>query len=524
MTKFVFVTGGVISGLGKGVALASIGKLLEESGHKIGFLKLDPYLNVDCGTMSPEEHGEVFVTEDGKETDLDLGHYERFTHVITSGTSNLTMGQINKRVIEKERKGEYLGQTVQIVPHITNEIKYHILEEAAKTEILLVEIGGTVGDLESMVILESIRELRQELGLGNSILIHLGLIINLPNGEIKTKPIQHSVQKLNSLGLFPDMLLCRCKEKLSVGCCQKIARFTNLQANAVFSATNVSCIYDIPHLFHLQQIDTCVLRLFDLTKKSGHVKFMTPRTFSELHIGVVAKYTSESDAYKSLQEAFIHVGFLLSVKIQLVFLDAETVTNKELASVQGIVVPGGFGIRGLDGKLKAAKFARESNTPYFGICLGMQVAIIEYARNVIGLKNANSTEFDLNTPFPVVSTMKEWETNAGEYKKPLTDIGGSMRLGSYECVISKNSKVSQIYSSQTIHERHRHRYEVSSDCQVFTGDMRVSGQSKNSKLVEIIELTNHPWFIGCQFHPEFKSNPRVGHPLFLDFIRTIKKK
>ncbi len=522
-TKFIFVTGGVVSSLGKGLASASIGALLENRGLKINILKLDPYINVDAGTMNPFQHGEVFVLDDGAETDLDLGHYERFTHAHLTRLNNVTTGKIYHSVIQKERSGEYLGKTVQVIPHITDEIKGRIMKVAHDVDLVIVEIGGTVGDIESLPFLESIRQFRYDVGEENVMYVHLTLVPYIAaSGELKTKPSQHSVQKLREIGIQPDILLCRTDRFLSKEIKSKIAMFCNLAADCVFTASDVASIYEVPMVLHEEGVDEKIVEVLNIwTRKPdladwkdlvGRVKNLE----NEVTIGIVGKYVHLTDSYKSLNEALKHGGFKNNAKVNLKFVDSEELEKQEVAEVlqgvDGILVPGGFGDRGVEGKIKAVQYARENQIPFFGICLGMQIACIEFARHVLGMKKANSREFDAHSPYPVIDLMEE--------QKAVLNKGATMRLGAYPCSIEKNTLAFEIYSEKQISERHRHRYEFNNvyrDKFVEKG-FAFSGLSPDGSLVEIIEYRNHPHFIACQFHPEFKSRPMHPHPLFDAFI------
>jgi len=537
MSKYVFITGGVVSSLGKGVAAASLGAILEARGLKVTLLKLDPYMNVDPGTMNPLQHGEVFVTEDGGETDLDLGHYERFVRIKTTKSNNFTSGRIYANVIQKERRGDYLGGTVQVIPHITDEIKRCIVAAADGADVALVEIGGTVGDIESLPFLEAIRQMRIEFGRHHAIFIHLTLIPFIPTaGEIKTKPTQHSVKELRSIGIQPDVLLCRCDRPLPEGARSKIALFTNVEERAVIPLQDVDFIYGLPLELHQQQLDNIVVEMLDIKPPhSADLKewmqvveaYRNPET--EVTIGMVGKYVGLTDSYKSLSEALVHAGVQTRTKVRIQYIDAEEIERQGvdlLKGVSGILIPGGFGKRGIEGKIRAAQYARENMIPYLGICLGMQIAVIEFARHRAGMLNANSTEFDPSTPYPIVAMVPEW-TNA-EGKKELrnadSDKGGTMRLGGQACRLNPGSLAYRIYGREVIIERHRHRYEVNNYLlpAIETAELKVSGLSAHDNLVEMIELKDHPWFVGCQFHPEFTSTPRDGHPLFSAFIQAVR--
>jgi CTP synthase len=521
-TKFIFVSGGVVSSLGKGLASASIGSLLEARGLKITIQKLDPYLNVDPGTMNPTQHGEVFVTDDGAETDLDLGHYERFLAQRTSRLNNATSGQIYQTVIQKERRGEYLGGTVQVIPHVTDEIKARILECAGDLDVLIVEIGGTVGDIESLPFLEAVRQLRFEMGNQNAISVHVTLIPYLgAAGEMKTKPTQHSVMKLREIGIQPDILLCRSSKPIGASLKQKIALFTNVAPDAVFSAEDIDCIYELPVKFHKQGVDEKIAELLNIWSRAPELtgweqvveRVRSPE--SEVEIALVGKYVDLVESYKSLNEAIVHGGIANDCRIHLRHVDSEEIERKGsgcLDTADGILVAPGFGTRGSEGKIEAARYAREKGIPYFGICLGMQIATIEFARNVAGLKGANSTEFEPNPAHPVIDFMPD--------QRNITDKGATMRLGAYPCVLSPSSRAEAAYGTREISERHRHRYEVNNDYRerLAAAGLFISGVSPDNSLVEMIELRNHPYFVGCQFHPEFKSRPQNPHPLFRSFI------
>lgn len=537
MTRFIFVTGGVVSSLGKGIASASLGAILEARGLKVTVLKLDPYINVDPGTMSPFQHGEVFVTEDGAETDLDLGHYERFIRTRMTRRNNFTTGRIYETVLRKERRGDYLGGTVQVIPHITDEIKRRILEGGKNYDIALVEIGGTVGDIESQPFLEAVRQLQSELGPGRTQLIHLTLVPFISTaGETKTKPTQHSVKELRSIGLQPDILLCRSEKTIDDDSRHKIALFTNVPYKAVVPLADAETIYAIPRLLHYYELDQIVLEKFGLAAPAADLHEwddvvrgkLNPE--QEVTIAMVGKYMDLLDAYKSLNEALEHAGIRTRTKVNVIYLNAEEIETKGtgvLEDVDGILVPGGFGERGLDGKLMSVRFARERGIPYLGICLGLQVAVIEFARDVAGLEKANSTEFDKNTPHPVVGLITEWLDVTGkvENRDESSDLGGTMRLGAQECRLVKDTKVQKIYGDDVILERHRHRYEVNNNYvdRLQKAGLKVGGWSADDTLVEVVELADHPWFVACQFHPEFTSTPRDGHPLFTSFVEAAHK-
>lgn len=537
MTKYIFITGGVVSSLGKGVAAASLGAILEARGLSVNIMKLDPYINVDPGTMNPLQHGEVFVTEDGAETDLDLGHYERFVRVKMTKDNNFTTGQVYANVIRKERKGEYLGGTVQVIPHITNEIKHCVEKGAGDVDVAIIEIGGTVGDIESLPFLETIRQMRMELGRKNTMFIHLTLLPYIPTaGEIKTKPTQHSVKELRSIGIQPDILLCRSDRPIADKQRAKIALFTNVEKEAVIPLLDVDFIYQLPIALHNQGLDALVVEHLGITAKEADLHewqrvvddFRNPD--AEVVIGMVGKYIDLTDSYKSLSEALKHAGIQTKTSVHIEYIDSEDLEQKGaermLAGLDAVLVPGGFGERGIEGKVMAAQYARENRIPYFGICLGMQIAMIEFARNKANMPGAGSTEFDDSTQYPVVALVTEWTDESGKVEKRTrnSDVGGTMRLGGQACVLEPNSLARKIYGQDKIVERHRHRYEVNNTLvpQIEKAGMKVSGRSEKEGLVETIELPDHPWFIGCQFHPEFTSTPRDGHPLFIHFIQAAK--
>ncbi len=530
--RFVFVTGGVVSSLGKGISAASIGALLEGRGLKVTMMKLDPYINIDPGTMSPFQHGEVYVTEDGGETDLDLGHYERFLEAKMTRLNNFTSGKVYQTVIEKERRGDYLGATVQVIPHITDEIKHRICAAAEGYDVALVEIGGTVGDIESLPFIEAIRQLRIEVGREYGLFVHLTLLPYIGvTGELKTKPTQHSVKELRSIGIQPDILICRSEKPMSENERHKIALFTNVDESAVFSAMDVDTIYSIPRHYHEQGLDVCVVSRLGLPVKSAHLSDWDSVVQAIRHpsyqitIAMVGKYVEFADAYKSLNEALLHAGIRNSAKINIRYVESEDLEKETcerlLSDVDGILVPGGFGRRGIEGKINAVRFAREQKIPFLGICLGMQVALIEYARNVMKLTEANSTEFDLKTPDPVIAMVAQWMDRNGSLEKRSdeSNLGGTMRLGAQVCRLSKDSRSYSLYGKVDIVERHRHRYEVNPNyvSQFEKAGLSMVGKSVDGKLVEMIELKTHPWFVACQFHPEFTSTPRKGHPLFQGF-------
>ena len=536
--KFAFITGGVVSSLGKGLSAASLGALLEARGLKVTLVKLDPYINVDPGTMSPFQHGEVFVTDDGAETDLDLGHYERFVRTRMSRKNNFTTGQIYERVIRKERRGDFLGGTVQVIPHITNEIKESIIAAGQGHDVCLVEIGGTVGDIESLPFLEAIRQMRIELGRESTIFLHLTLVPALHKaGEIKTKPTQHSVKELRSIGIQPDIVLCRAHDPLPADARRKISLFTNVDEASVISAEDVDNIYSIPRRYHEQGLDDAVVRHLALGGQESNlaewdkVVDVMGSPEAELTIAMVGKYVSLTESYKSLSEAIIHAGIQNHVRPVVKYVDAEDLTSPDkaaeiLADVDAVLVPGGFGARGTEGMINAVRFARTSGTPYLGICLGLQIAVIEFARHVAGMKSANSTEFDEKGKFPVVALVTEWTEGDGQRKErsESDDLGGTMRLGAQEAHLRPDSLCAQIYGRETISERHRHRYEVNNQYRpgLEEAGLRVAGRSGDD-LVEMIEIPSHPWFVACQFHPEFNSTPRDGHPLFAEFVAAARK-
>ena len=532
MSRFIFITGGVVSSLGKGIASASLAAILEARGIRVTLLKLDPYINVDPGTMNPFQHGEVYVTDDGAETDLDLGHYERFARVTMGKDNNFTAGQIYESVIRKERRGEYLGGTVQVIPHITDEIKASIYQATGDAEVTLVEIGGTVGDIESLPFLETIRQMRFELGERMSLFIHLTLVPYLPAaGEIKTKPTQHSVKELRSIGIQPDILLCRCEQPLPENERRKIALFTNVPERAVISAVDADSIYKIPRMYHEQDVDDLVVekldleaRDIDLSQWDAVVEGLENPT-RDVKIAMVGKYVDLTESYKSLSEALSHAGTHTRTRVEILYVDSEDIEQSGTECLEGmdaILVPGGFGKRGIEGKILAARFARENRVPYLGICLGMQVAVIEYARHIAGLADANSTEFDSETPHPVIALTTEWINQRGmvEQREEGSDLGGTMRLGAQKSRLRRESRIRSVYGMDIINERHRHRYEFNNTYMDLLQDagLLIAGKTIDGSLVEVVEVPDHPWFIGCQFHPEFTSTPRDGHPLFRGFI------
>ena len=537
MTKYVFITGGVVSSLGKGITAASLASVLETRGLKVTLLKLDPYINVDPGTMSPFQHGEVYVTEDGAETDLDLGHYERFVRTKMTKTNNFTTGKIYAEVLRKERRGDYLGGTVQVIPHITDEIKRCIKAGAEGVDVALVEIGGTVGDIESLPFLEAIRQMRVELEHTNTLFLHLTLLPYLATaGEMKTKPTQHSVKELRSIGIQPDMLICRSTREIPESEKRKIALFTNVEEKAVMSLMDVDSIYRIPLEIHRQELDDILVHKLridchdaDLHEWEQVVADERSST-AEVTIAMVGKYMNLTDSYKSLSEAIIHAGIHTHTRVDILYVEAEAL-EKEGANVlrqaDGIIVPGGFGERGVEGMILAVEYARENNVPFLGICLGMQMAMVEFARNKAGLKDANSTEFDTNNAYPVIGLITEWLDANGQHetRNENSNLGGTMRLGGQECLLQPDSRVRQLYAAEKIIERHRHRYEVNNQLlpELEAAGLKIAGRSADGKLVEIIELDGHPWFVGCQFHPEFTSTPRDGHPLFNSFVQATRE-
>ncbi len=535
-TKYIFVTGGVVSSLGKGLASAAIGALLESRGLTITIQKLDPYINVDPGTMNPFQHGEVFVTDDGAETDLDLGHYERFTNAKLGRNNNFTTGKIYHSVITKERQGKYLGGTVQVIPHITNEIKRSIKLVANGVDIVIVEIGGTIGDIESLPFIEAIRQFKADVGKENVLYIHLTFVPYIAAaGEVKTKPTQHSVKELSSIGIQPDILLCRTDRYLTKDIKAKIALFCNVSVDAVITAKDVDCIYEVPLIFHKQGLDAKIIELLNIWTRAPRldaweqiVSSLKAPEFS-VTIAVVGKYTDLTESYKSLNEALYHGGIPNNCRVNLKFIDSETInennTKEMLADADGILVPGGFGSRGIEGKISTTKYARENKIPFFGICLGMQIAVIEFARNVANMDGAHSSEFDAKTPCPVIYLMLQWydeKTKTIQKRDINSDKGGSMRLGAYSCTIKKDTFSFKAYGVSDISERHRHRYEFNNEFKerLEENGLVISGTSPNGELVEIVEINDHPWFVGCQFHPEFKSRPMNPHPLFKDFIKA----
>ena len=539
-TKYIFVTGGVLSSLGKGLASASIGMLLESRGLTVTIQKLDPYINVDPGTMNPFQHGEVFVTDDGAETDLDLGHYERFTHAKLGKNNNFTTGKIYDQVITKERKGEYLGGTVQVIPHITDEIKQSICLVSDDADVVIVEIGGTIGDIESLPFLEAIRQFKTDAGASNVIYIHLTLVPYIKTAcEVKTKPTQHSVKELRSIGIQPDILLCRTEHYLSQEIKAKIALFCNVGADDVFTAKDVDCIYEVPLVYNKEGLGDKILKKLNIWARAPRLdewievveRLKNPR-FS-VNIAIVGKYVDLTESYKSLNEALSHGGISNDARVNLQYVDSTTLTQENVVEIlsksDGVLVPGGFGSRGIEGKIIAAKYAREHKVPYFGICLGMHMAVIEIARNLLNLEDANGQEFDPYTPYPVIYLMKEWydeQTKKIEKRNEDSDKGGTMRLGAYPCKLVPGTFAMKAYKQEEISERHRHRFEFNNEYKdrlVKEAGLIISGTSPDHELVEIVELKDHPWYLGCQFHPEFKSKPQNPHPLFREFIKASLK-
>ena len=540
VTKYIFVTGGVLSSLGKGLASAAIGMLLESRGLTVTIQKLDPYINVDPGTMNPFQHGEVFVTDDGTETDLDLGHYERFTNAKLGKNNNFTTGKIYHQVITKERKGEYLGGTVQVIPHITDEIKQSICLVSRNVDVVIVEIGGTIGDIESLPFLEAIRQFKADAGPSNVIYIHLTLVPYIKTAcEVKTKPTQHSVKELRSIGIQPDILLCRTETTLPQDIKNKISLFCNVGPDAVFTAKDVNCIYEVPLVYNEEGLGDMILKKLNIWARAPRLdewremveRLKHPR--AEVTIAIVGKYVDLTESYKSLNEALCHGGVANDAKVNLQFVDSTTLTKQNVAEVlctaDGVLVPGGFGNRGIEGKILAAGYARANKVPYFGICLGMQMAVIDIARNLAGMDDANSEEFDADSPYPVIYLMKEWvdeQTGKVEKRDESSDKGGTMRLGAYPCHLVEDTFAMNAYKTEDISERHRHRFEFNNEFKdkLVAAGLVISGASPDHDLVEIVELKDHPWFLGCQFHPEFKSKPMAPHPLFKAFIRAALKK
>ena len=537
MTKYIFITGGVVSSLGKGIASASLASILQTRGLNLTLLKLDPYINVDPGTMSPFQHGEVFVTNDGAETDLDLGHYERFVRIQMGKKNNFTAGRVYENVIERERRGDYLGATVQIIPHITDEIKRLTKAGAEGADVALVEIGGTAGDIESLPFLEAIRQMSLELGRENTLFIHLTLLPYIKvAGELKTKPTQHSVKELRGIGIQPDILICRSEYPLPDAERKKIALFTSVPENSVFTSLDVDTIYKVPQSLHEQGLDDIVVSKLGLACKAtdlsewDNVIAKLERPNHSVDVAMVGKYMDLTESYKSLSEALIHAGLNTQTKVNIHYFDSEDIEKNGsecLSEMSAILVPGGFGLRGIEGKIEAVRYARENNVPYLGICLGMQVAVIEFARHLAGMDNANSTEFDSNTPYPVIGLITEWQNEDGslQTRDDKSNLGGTMRLGGQECALVKGSKAREIYGEDTITERHRHRYEVNNKLigAIEKAGLSISGRSQDGSLVEMVEIADHPWFVACQFHPEFTSTPRDGHPLFESFVNAAKE-
>lgn len=534
--KYIFLTGGVVSSLGKGIACSSLGLLLKSRGYKVTILKLDPYINVDPGTMSPYQHGEVYVTDDGAETDLDLGHYERFLDENMTRDNNATAGQVYFEVIQKERKGDYLGATVQVIPHITDEIKQRIHLGAADSDIAMIEIGGTVGDIESLPFMEAIRQLGIQMGSENTLFMHLTLLPYIPTaGELKTKPTQHSVKELQSIGIRPDILVCRADREIPDEERRKIALFTNVEERGVISAIDVDSIYRIPLLYHEQKLDQLVVEKLKLDVPDADlsqwqaVVDAQKNPQGEVNVAMVGKYVDLTESYKSLSESLIHAGIHTATKVKITYVDSEEIEKQGtdcLKEMDAVLVPGGFGNRGVEGKIMAAQYARENKVPYLGICLGMQVAVIEYARHVAKLDKAHSTEFDPKTPNPVIALITEWQREDGtiEIRDENTDMGGTMRLGGQPCKLDANSRVKEIYGKEVIVERHRHRYEFNNQYRepLANAGLIFSGISLDDNLVEVVEVADHPWFVACQFHPEFTSTPRDGHPLFTSYINQAR--
>ena len=537
MTRYIFVTGGVVSSLGKGIASASLAAILEARGIKVTMLKLDPYINVAPGTMSPFQHGEVFVTNDGAETDLDLGHYERFIRTTMSKRNNFTTGRVYETVLRRERRGDYLGGTVQVIPHITDEIKRRIVEGAGDADVALVEIGGTVGDIESLPFLEAIRQLKVEVGAKRALFMHLTLVPYIATaGETKTKPTQHSVKEMRSIGLQPDILVCRSDHEIDASSRRKIALFTNVEERAVIALEDADTIYRIPMMLHEQQLDDIIVERFGLECGPADLSEWKAVVDAELNpdrtleIAMVGKYMDLLDAYKSLIEAIKHAGIRTRTKVKVRYIDSEEIERKGtdlLQGVDGILVPGGFGERGVEGKIQTVRYARENKIPYLGICLGMQVAVIEYARHMAGLEGAHSTEFKKDLAHPVVGLITEWKTSEGdvEQRSEESDLGGTMRLGAQECVLEPDSNVFRCYGKERIVERHRHRYEVNNNYlpKLQEAGLLITGRSGDKTLVEVVEVPDHPWFVACQFHPEFTSTPRDGHGLFEGFVKASIK-
>lgn len=534
MTRYIFITGGVVSSLGKGITSASLSAILEARGLKVTLLKLDPYINVDPGTMSPFQHGEVFVTDDGAETDLDLGHYERFSRAVMSQKNNFTTGRVYEAVLKRERRGDYLGATIQVIPHITDEIKRRVVEGAGDADVALVEIGGTVGDIESQPFLEAVRQLRVELGSDRALFLHLTLVPYISTaGETKTKPTQHSVKELRSIGIQPDVLVCRSEHEIDESSRRKIALFTNVDMPAVISLPDTDSIYRIPSILGAAGLDEIIVNKLHLNCPKADFSEWDRVVDSQLNperevkLAMVGKYMELLDAYKSLNEAIIHAGIQTRTKVDISYIDSSDLMEQGVELLQGhdaILIPGGFGERGFEGKIQATKFARENNIPFLGICLGLQAAVVDYARHVANLKDANSTEFDKDCENPVIALISEWTTAAGttEVRDENSDLGGTMRLGGQKCLLDRDSTTFECYQQEEIIERHRHRYEFNNDYldTLSAAGLKLVGKSADGMLVEVIEIPGHPWFIGCQFHPEFTSTPREGHPLFTGFIKA----
>ncbi|MBK4765237.1 MAG: CTP synthase [Pantoea sp. Brub] len=531
ITNYIFITGGVVSSLGKGIATASLAAILEARKLNVTIIKLDPYINIDPGTMNPRQHGEVFVTDDGAETDLDLGHYERFIHTKMSRKNNFTTGRIYSEVLNRERRGDYLGDTIQVIPHITDAIKEHIIDAGKNYNIVLIEIGGTVGDIESLPFLEAIRQMAVDIGRNHTMYIHLTLVPYIDTaGELKTKPTQHSVKELLSIGIQPDILICRSDRRLPPNEISKIALFCNLSKQAIISLNDTNSIYKIPSILKLQGLDNYICKYFNLKVPEANlleweqIIYTESNPIGSVNIGIIGKYVSLPDAYKSVIEALRHGGLKNNLAVNIKLIDSQKIEiqgMKLLSSLDAILIPGGFGYRGVEGKLMSVKYARENKLPYLGICLGMQIALMEFARNVAGIKEANSTEFVPNCQYPVIALINEWDKKKINVSK-LNQLGGTMRLGSQLCNLIPNSKIYQLYGCNVIFERHRHRYEVNNLFlnKIEAAGLKITGRSEDHQLVEVIEIPNHPWFIACQFHPEFTSNPRNGHPLFTDFIKA----
>ncbi len=535
-TKFIFITGGVLSSLGKGLAAAAIGALLESRGMTVTFQKLDPYINVDPGTMNPFQHGEVYVTDDGAETDLDMGHYERYTNAVMAQINNYTSGRIYYSVIMKERRGEYLGGTVQVIPHITDEIKAAVLQLDGTVDVAIIEIGGTIGDIEGLPFVEAIRQLRGDLGREYTLFIHLTLVPYIKTaGEVKTKPTQHSVKELLASGIQPDILMCRTEVPLDKGLKEKIALFCNVEPESVITAIDVDTIYEVPLKLHEEGLDDRILEKLGIWTGAPHIqpweelveKIKNPR--HTVTIGITGKYVDLKESYKSLHEALVHGGIANDARVELKYISAEDLEEDDpetlLRECDGLLVPGGFGSRGMEGKIRAITYARENRIPFFGICLGMQLAVVEFARNIAGMEGAHSTELDRETPYPVIYLMKEWydfRTGKTETRDENSDMGGTLRLGAYPCKLGKGTLAHDAYQQDEISERHRHRYEFNNQFrdQLQEAGLVISGTSPDDELVEIVELRDHPWYLGCQFHPEFKSKPMKAHPLFREFIRA----